>query len=186
MSKPVTFTIELDLDSHLARHLGYDEEGEVVQEPTTVEDVVLGLAAQKVVDRLLSGYRGDDPTKELRATVLGKADELAAERVGQHVEAAFDQLIHETNDDGSEVLSHTLRESIVKATKAATQLRVERRDSFSQTDSVLEKLVREEVDRTVEREVKKEIEDAKAKARGEVAKRVSEALAASLAPKTTF
>lgn len=183
--KPVTLEITLDLSDHLARHVGYDEDGEPSQEPMTVEDLVLGLAARKLVDQLLGStarFGKDDPARAVRQTILSKAEEMAAERVEGHVEAAFEQLIHETTDDGREVLSHTLRDAIVKATEAATKLRStdERSRGFRTNLSVLEKLVTEHVDRTVEREVKKEIESAKEKVRGEVSRKAADAIAKAL------
>lgn len=192
MAEPVTLTLTLNLDDHLARHLGYDEDGEPTQEPMSLEDLLIGLAAGKLVDRLISGpnhyvrsTRGaDDPTKALRDALLAKADELAAARVAAHVEAAFDQVIHRTSDDGREVFTETLRDAIVKATEAATRLRPykERDRLYRDNRSVLEGLVAEHVDRVVAREVTAAIDDAKNKARGEVSKRASDAIAKALAP----
>lgn len=187
MTEPLKLELTLDMDSHLARMVGYDEEGEPCQEPTTIEDVVIGLAARKLVDQVLSASRygmTDDPVKELRQTVISQAEELAAARVEQHVEAAFNQVIHETSEDGSEVFSHTLREAIVKATEAATKLREpnQRQRSYAESRSVVEKLLVEHVERTVEREVTAEIQKAKDAARAEVSRRATAAIAKALAP----
>lgn len=187
MTEPLKLTLTLDMDKHLARMVGYDEDGEPCQEPTTIEDVVIGLAANKVVDRILSASRygtADDPVKELRQTIISQAEELAAARVEQHVEAAFDQVIHQTSDDGSEVFSHTLRDAIVKATEAATKLRPlkERNSMYRENRSVIERLVSEHVDRVVEREVTAEIQKAKDAARAEVSRRATAAIAKVLAP----
>lgn len=192
MTEPVTLTLTLNLDDHLARHLGYDEDGEPTQEPMSLEDLVIGLAAGKLVERLISGpnhyvrtARGaEDPAKALRATLIEQAEARASEMVDGYVKAAFEQLIHETSEDGSEVFSHTLRAAIVKATEDATRLRplLERDRLYPEKRSVVEKLVVEHVDRTVAREVGAAIEDAKNKARAEVSKRATAAIAKALAP----
>lgn len=183
--KPVTLEITLDLSDHLARHVGYDEDGEPSQEPMTVEDLVLGLAARRLVDQLLGStarYGKDDPARALRQTILSTAEGMAAARVEQYVEAAFDQLIHETTDDGREVLSHTLRDAIVKATEAATKLRPakERANSFRNDLTVLERIVVEQVDRAVGKEIKAEIQSVKDKVRAEVSRKAADAIADAL------
>lgn len=186
---PTELTLTLDLDRHLARHIGYDEDGEPIQEPADVEELIIGLAASKLVDRIVESRtyalnRDGDPVRALRDTIIGKAEELAAERVEEHVEAAFDQLIHETSEDGSQVFSHTLRDAIIKATQNATQVRErdKRGGPFGpgRTESAVERLLREHVEAKVEREVSDEIKSAKEKARAEVSQRASDAIAKAL------
>lgn len=177
--------LELDLNTHLGKYITYDADGEPISEPMTLEDVVIGLAANKLVEKLtasVSARYGEpkDPVMALRSKLADVADTLAEEKVAVLVEQAFDQIMHRTDDAGRIVLSEKIRDTVVKAVEDAVQLRVPARDSYSRSKSVLEALVEKEVAGVVEREVKDEIESAKKKVRADVAQRAGDAIAKSL------
>lgn len=107
--------LELDLDKHLARHIGYDEEGEPVQHPTTVEDIVIGLAAEKVA---AAAYAADKQYDGLRARVTRITDETIREMVRPAIEAALAKTTTPTDPYGNpKGEPSTLEEHIIEVTR---------------------------------------------------------------------
>lgn len=124
MTQPLEVTLTIDLDKHLARHVGYDEDGEPVQEATTVEDVVLGLAASKIAASAINTAVKDE-YNGLRTMVRQVAESEIRERLRPLIDEALTRSIQPTNPYGeatkepmtfSEVIIQTARDMLTKTT----------------------------------------------------------------------
>jgi hypothetical protein len=180
MAEPITLTIDLDLDQHLVRHIGYDEDGEERTAPQTLEDVVIGQVVEELVNRAVrdqqSGYSG------LRKRVEDITREEISAAVRPLVAKALEGPIRRTNSYG-EVLDRnptTLRDMIFEqVTKALTK--GSQQDRYGQrSTSVLSDLVKEHVDRILAKELKGEIDKAKAEVVGAVRAKGAEVLAETI------
>lgn len=108
--------LELDLDKHLAQHYGYDEEGEPVQQPTTLEDIVIGMVAQQVRATLIT----DDTKRHLNDRVRGIRDEEVRAAIRPLIEEALTRSIQPTDIYGNpKGEATTLAEVITKEAKTA-------------------------------------------------------------------
>lgn len=162
MAEPIRLTIDLDLDQHLDRFTGYDEDGEERTEPQTLEGVVIDQVVTALVNRAVrdeqSGYPG------LRKRVEAITREEITEAARPMVAKALEGPIRRTNSYG-EVIDKkptTLRDMIVDQVGSALTQR-SRQDSYGrQSKSVLSDLVEEHVNRTLAKELKAEIDKAKA------------------------
>lgn len=180
MAQPMVFTLSLDLDNHLARHIGYDDDGDPIEGPTTVEDLVLQMAADRLVRQVMrEGYdwRGD-----LRKRVNSIRDEVIAEKLRPDIEAAFAGPIQKTNNYGDPVGEPTtLREVVVG--RVEEWLKSSDRDSFRNPKGLTkpQQLIAEEVDRVLAREMKDAIAAAKAEVVAAVQAKGAELLAQTIA-----
>lgn len=77
--------LDLDLNAHLARHIGYDEDGDIVQQPTTLEDVVqqwIHEAVNHKVAREL-GEALDEGKAQVKAALQSEGARIMAEAIGK-------------------------------------------------------------------------------------------------------
>lgn len=180
MAQPTEITLSLDLDSYLAVHRGYDEDGESIQSPTTVEDIVLRIAADSIVRHVMrDGYdwRGD-----LRNRVGSIRDDLIAEKLRPDIDAAFAGPVQKTNTYGDPVGEPvTMREVIVG--RVEEWLKSSDRDSYRNPKGLTkpQQLIAEEVDRVLAREMKEAIAAAKAEVVAAVQAKGAELLAQTIA-----
>lgn len=180
MGTPITIELTIDLDKHLANHVGYDEEGDPVQGPTTVEDVILGMVADKLVERVTSGI--DDYRSTVRDRVAAIRDEEIRKLVAPAVNEAFEAPIRRTNDYGVPTgPERTLHEEIVtKATEWLTSYDPNSRYGDRRLTRA-EALVKEQVDRAMNRELSAAIGSAKAEVIAAVQAKGAEVLAKTIA-----
>jgi hypothetical protein len=180
MAEPITLTIDLDLDQHLVRFTGYDEDGEERTAPQTLEDVVIGQVVSTLVAMAVrdehSGYR------DLRKRVEEVTREEITAAVRPMVAEALEGPIRRTNSYG-EVLDRnptTLRDMIFEQVTTALT-KGSRQDTYGrQSKSVLSDLVQEHVERILAKELKGEIDKAKAEVVGAVRAKGAEVLAETI------
>ena len=153
--------IDLDLNAHLARHGGYDEDGEPVSSPTTIEDVVLGLAAQKIVTSILTS----EAKSYLHSAVQRIRDDEIREQLRPLIADALARSVQPTDHFGNpKGEPTTLAEVITKQAKAeATAPRDQGYGKPKRT--LVQEIVAKEVDRTFRAELAKELEAGKAEVR---------------------
>lgn len=180
MAEGQTLTITLDLEAHLARHIGYDENGEPVQGPTTIEDIVLGLVADKLVERVVNhgNVQGRPYWEDIRSRVKSVKDEVIRERVAPLVEQAMTEPIQRTDDFGvPRGEPTTLRAEILKTAQSWLSSPDPSYSADRVRKSRVQKLIADEVDRALTSELKAAVTAAKA----EVTAAVQEKGAAVLA-----
>lgn len=111
---PIRVNLEIDLDKYLVAFRGYDGDGELIEQPQTLEEVVLERAASIVADRV-----SRDESKGLRDRVHGITQEEIRARIIPVVEAAITSPIQRTNDYGNPVGEAVpLTDEIVRLTHA--------------------------------------------------------------------
>lgn len=116
MTDPLKIELELDINGHLARHLGYNEEGEPIQQPTTLEDVVLGMAAE----RLVRSVTADEAKRYMRERISAIRDEEIRAAIRPLIEEALTRSIQPTDHYGNpKGEPTTLAEVITKEAKTA-------------------------------------------------------------------
>lgn len=193
--EPIKIEVELDLARHLAGDPVRDpEDGEVLGvEPTTLEDIVIGLAARTLVEQLVGrsatyGLPEDERKtvqvrrEKIRDAILSAAAEHATAATDEMVRAEFEALVARPGEDGRSVIEETIRQTVSRRIDEALKLRGpdSRRDPYRTTRSVLEELVAEHVDRAVAGDVKRAIEKGKQEVLGEVRKQAAAAYAKAL------
>jgi hypothetical protein len=163
MAEPVTLTLVLDLDRNIATHVTYDDEGESITSPTTVEELVLDLAAKALVDRTIA-KAGKQWPGDMLDRVRNIRDEQIREILGPMVTEAVERSFTPTDTFGSpRGEPTTLRDEIVKQGVQWLQGREgEFRNPSRRTH--IQQLIYDEV----ERAMAKELKDAMAKAKAEV------------------
>lgn len=160
-TKPITIELELDLDKHLALHLGYDEDGEPVQEATTVEDVVLGLAANK----LLASSVKAEASSFLRQRVESIRDEEIRAQIRPLITEALTKSLQPTGAYGEPKGEPTTLSEII-AKQALAELQTPRDQGYGrQKRTLVHEIIGKEVDHKFTAELKKEIEAGKEQVR---------------------
>lgn len=185
MAPPTTITIELNLDDHLARHLGYDEDGEHVQGPMTVEDLVLGLVAQKLVRNVVDRAAGkgrDGWYDSLGRKVAEIRDTLIAEQLEPLVREALEGEYRATNGFGEPVGQPTTLRSVI-AKQVDDWLNSRDGDTYRNPKRLtrLSALVAEQVDKAMTKELSAAVADAKAQVVAAVKAKGAEVLAKTIA-----
>lgn len=178
MSDPIELTITLDLDSKLATYL--DADGEYAGSgPTTLEDIVLDMAAKRLVD---TAVRQRDTYTPLRERVGKVRDEAIRKKIEPMIEDALSAPIRRTNSFGEAVGDETTLRALI-ADQATTALKVSNTGNpnrFRDQDTTLAKFIREEVDRTLKAELKKALDEAKAQVLARVQEAGGEVIADTL------
>lgn len=181
MTAPLELTITLDLDGHLAGEQIYDDEGDPAGAvPTTLESVVLGMAAKQLADRAVrdaeSGYPG------LRDRVKRIRDEAIRAQVEPLITEALSAPMRVTNSFGEPTGSETtLRALIAEQATAALKVSDTRNPNrFPERDTTLTKFIRDEIDRALKAELKKALDEAKAQVLARVQEAGGEVIADTL------
>lgn len=167
MTTPIKVEIELDIDKHL--HSEYRQVGEedFAPVPSTLETLVLNLAAQKLLTQtgILSGADRDYTTKrlslvqELRDRVNTIRDEEIRVQVKPIIAEALAGQIRKTNAYGEPTgQTTTLREIIGK--EAERILARKDGDSYGHKGTI-EALIREQVQTAFVKEMKAEMDKAR-------------------------
>lgn len=180
MAQPIELTIALDLDKKLAGEPIRDADGEYVGSgPTTLEDVVLGMAAQQMVDRAV---RQPDVYTPLRDRVAKVRDEVIREKVEPLIEEALSAPIRRTNSFGEQAGEETTLRAIIaqQATDALKVSNTSNPNRFRDADTTLSKFIKEEVDRALKAELRKELDEAKAQVLARVQEAGGEVIADTL------
>lgn len=153
--------LELDLAGHLARHIGYNEDGEPVQEPTTLEDVVLGMAAQSIAGTVVA----DEAKDYLRQRVYNLRDAEIREQLRPLVAEAIARSIQPTDPFGNPKGDPTtLAEVITK--EAKTALTVPKESGYGNPKrTLIQQIIADEINTTF----RKELADAVAEGKKAVA-----------------
>lgn len=164
MTDKVAVKIQLDF-SRMRRVVGWDEEGEPVEEPMTMEDAVVEAAARQVLASAKSDVR------EL-------VREAARKQIGESIRAIIEPLIVEALTASIQPYNSygepkgepvTLREVIVK--KATEEFRLpSSRNYHPDKATLIEAVIREEVHKAL----KKDLVDAISEARKQVLAAVQE------------
>lgn len=180
MADPIEVTLSIDLDKHLAKHIGYDEEGDPIQSPSTVEDVVLGLVADKLVATLFR--EGYDWRGNLTRRVASIRDEQIAAAVRPDVEAALAGTVQKTNSYGDPVGEPTTMRDLIVA-RVDEWLKSSDRDSFRNPKGLTkpQAIIAEQVDKVLAKEMKAAVDAAKAEVVAAVQAKGAELLAQTIA-----
>lgn len=160
-AKPIKIELELDLDQYLARSMGYDEDGEPVTEPTTVEDVILGLAANK----LLASSAKQEAGSWLLTRVQSIRDEEIREQIRPLITEALTKALQPASVYGEpKGEPTTLAEIITK--QALAELRTPRDQGYGhQKKTLVQEMITKEVTSSFTAELKKELEAGKEQVR---------------------
>lgn len=178
MTRPVEITLTLDLDAHLSQHIGYDEDGEPIQQATELEDVLIGLAANKMVERLVSQRGNWDGA--VRDRVNRVRDEVIVERVTPLIDEALAAAVQPTNRFGEPAAEPTTLRSVI-VREATAWLTKPSGDGFARDrKSNIARIIGEEVDRAFNRELKAAIDAAKAEVSAAVQAKGAEVLAQTI------
>lgn len=177
MSEPITITIDLDLDRHLAEHRGFDHEGEPVSGPTTVEDVVLGLVVDRLVNRFVSGRGAWDNT--VRDRVNEVTHEVIVEKITPMVTDAIAAGVQKTNSYGEPIGEPVTMRDVIVAT-AKEWLEKPTNDYGRDRKTRLQALLHDEVERAMKAELKATIDAAKAEVEAAVREKGAEVLAETI------
>lgn len=174
MSDPIVVNLTLDLDKHLARYAGYDADGEPVQEPTTIEDVVLHMATREFVQSL-----DRDVKSEVGRRVREIRDEEIRRQVAPLIEEAIAKSVQETDSYGNpKGEPRTMAEIIVAEAKTALS---KPKDPYARNKGTLvEEFVRAEVAAAFTKELKQAADAAKAEVLAAVKERGAEVLASTI------
>jgi hypothetical protein len=177
VSNPIELKITLDLDRHLAGEAILDNDGDYVGTgPTTLEDVVLGMVADKLAHRAARDAESGYPS--LRDRVKAIRDEAIRAKVEPAIEEALTAPIRRTNTYGEPVGEETTLRDVI-ADQVTKQLKVTNaRSGFD--DSTLTKFIREEVQKALKADLKKELDRAKAAVLSEVQSAGAEVIADTL------
>lgn len=170
---PTSITIDLNLDPYLVRHIGYDADGEPIEEPQTIEDVILERAAVLFVAQAVNAEKQGYNT--LRDRVSRISDEEIRARVTPLVEEAMTTPFRRTNTYGEPTgEATTLRDQIVKV---AQDYLSKPADHYSRDKgTVVQQFIAAEVKKAIAAELK----DALAAAKTEVAAAVKNHAAAMI------
>lgn len=101
-SLPVNIDLEIDLrDVMLPGHRGYDEDGEPVPAPRSVEEALFEAAAVSLANKAIEDKEGRQAYREtLRDRAREILEQKINERAGEMVEQALDQSFQPTNQFG--------------------------------------------------------------------------------------
>jgi hypothetical protein len=161
---PVNVTIELDLDKHLRNFVRFDEEGEEVSESTTIEDVILDMAARSLVVGI---------DKELRRDLGGRVreirDEIIVDELRPEIENALSQPFRRSNSYGEPTGPETtLREEIVRVAQDMLNKPVRSTARYDQQRTLVEETIHTQVHKVLASELKAAVDEAKAAVRAAV------------------
>lgn len=178
MAEPVKLELTLNLDQNLARFRGYDHEGEPVEGPTTLEDLVIQLAADTVADRVTKDSQWD----QHRQRVQTVRDEIIREKLEPLIEQALTRSLQPTDSYGQpKGEPTTLAEVIVgKATEMLTKQARVGRYPDERTATQVQAWISEAVDRHVKAELSKALEEAKAEVKAAVRKQGAAVIAETI------
>lgn len=179
MPNPISVTIELDIDRHLAGETYYDSDGDPVSSgPTTLESIVIDRVCASLVDRLVASAARDDWYTGITKRVAETRDAIIAEKLAPIIDQAIEASIQPTNALGEATCAPTtLRSMIVDQAQAWLGERKGQSGYGSKTRTNLETVIHGEVDRAWQKELVAAVEAGKA----EVVAAVRESAAAVLA-----
>lgn len=170
---PLEITLTLDIDQHLARHVGYDEDGESVQQPTTIEDVVIGMAARQFVAGL-----DTDTRQRVNERVRAITDETIREQIAPLITAAIVRSVQPTDRLGNpKGDAKTMAEVIIDAAEKTLR---KSSDAYSRKGSLVDEFIKAEVGATFQRELKAAADAAKAEVVAAIKEKGSEVLAQTI------
>jgi len=180
MAVPIEVTLSLDLDKHLASLKGYDSEGDPIEAPTTVEAVVLGMAADRLIEQMArSGY---DWRSDLARRVASVRDDMIAAALRPDVEAALLAPVQKTSNYGDPLGAPTTVRDLIVA-KVEEWLTSANRDSYKNPRGLTkpQEIIAGEVDRAMGKEMKDAIDAAKAEVVAAVQAKGAEIMAQTIA-----
>ena len=174
--EPIKLNLELNLDQHLIRFRGYNQDGEEVVEPQTVEDIVLDLAAQRVAAQVEK-----DVKVELAQRLRDLTDTEIRERVQPLIVEAMARPFRRSNPYGEATGPETtLREEITRV--ALDQLTKPTRDRYgSDSTTFVQSFIKEAVQKELKAELKVALDDAKAQVRAAVTTQAAEMIQQTIA-----
>ena len=170
---PTEITLTLDLDKHLARYVGYDADGEAVQEPTTIEDVVIQMAARQFVESL-----DRDVKSEVSRRVKEIRDEVIREQVRPLVVEAIERSVQATDAYGNPKGEPKTMAEVIVQTATDSLRKTDRYTNGGRT--LVEEFIRTEVGAAFAKELKQAADAAKAEVLAAVKERGGEVLAATI------
>lgn len=178
MADPIEITLSIDLDKHLAKHIGYDEDGDPIQSAATVEDVVLDMVAEKIVGSVMR--EGYDWRRVLQERVNRVRDEAILARVLPDIEAALATPVRRTNSYGEPTGEPTSMRDVIVST-VEKWLTSPSGDSYDRNRLTKpQKFIAEHVDRVLQKEMKVAVDAAKAEVLAAVQAKGAELIAKTI------
>jgi hypothetical protein len=165
MSAPTKIELELSFDDYLVRFRGYDSEGEALESPQTIEDLIIDIAAGKLVQHAVNSQQsGWDSIRDRVKNIT--AEEIRA-RVVPLIEDALSKGFQQTNSYGEPTGKvTTLREVIVAEAQAYL---TKPADSYGRDKgTVIQQFIRTEVAKAVKDELDEALKQARADVLGAV------------------
>ena len=175
-SKP-EITLTLDLDAYIAsmRHTWNNDE-ERFEEPVTLEELILNLAARILADRAVRSSAIQEEWNGLTRRVHDIRDQEIRARIIPAVEEAIAAPFRASNAygelTGPEI---TLRDCIMKEAKSYLTKPVS--SGYGESLTVIQKFIRDEVKKTIDAEMKDALSQARAEVSAAVKDRAAELIA---------
>ena len=167
---------DLDLDKHLANHIGYDEDGEPVQQATTLEDVVLGMVAQRLTQTVIT----DESKRHLYDRVARIRDEEIREQIRPLIAEALTRSIQPTDHYGNPKGEPTTLAEVITR-EAKTALTVPKEGGFGKPKRTLvQEVIADAVTVQFRKELGEDIEEGKKAVRAALRKEGAEVLRATI------
>lgn len=175
---PIELTFSLDIDQYLVRFNGYDQDGEEVVEPQTLEDVLLERAAA-----MLSTRVAKDVTKELSTRLRQITDEAIRTQVVPIVEKTLATPFRRSNAYGEPSGPETtMRDEIVRV---ATEYLTKPADNYhSERGTAVQAFIKAEVEKAMKAELKAALDEAKTQVRTAVTEQAASLITQTLAATT--
>lgn len=184
MTQPVTITLQLDLDRHLIGDTYTDPEtGEPTAGPTTLEDVVLHMAAQQLVDRVINQQTGKGGWFDSLSKKVGTIrDDVIRARLEPLIEEAVTASVQPTNGLGEATCAPTtLRSIIVERGTQYLQGRESNPGRNPGRKTRLQAIIDDSVDRAFKRDLQAAIDAGKAEALGAIRAAAADVVAGTIA-----
>lgn len=164
MSNPIKVELTLDLDKHI--HSGWRQTSEDDYAPieTTLETLVLDLAARKVADM---STRDRELTTEIRSRVAQLRDDEIRAHVRPLIEEALTRSLQRTNSFGEPAGEETTLRDLILAevgaeVKRLASVKTDRYAARSDARTPLQEMIEKEVGAAFAKDVRAELDKAKA------------------------
>lgn len=174
--QPIKLDLTLDLDHSLRSFHGFDRDGEAVAGPTTVEELVVIAAADRLIERQMA--RGSRPLANMIDEV--RTEEIRA-RVVPMVEAALAGPVQRTDTWGAPNGAPTTIPELVagQVSEYLTRPLPGRRSDDRRTS--LQTFIADEVEKAVTGELRAALDEAKATVRQAVVAQAAEVIQETIA-----
>lgn len=185
-AQPIKVELEIDLNQVLGTNsIRYDDEGTPVSEPTTIEDLILHMAATKIADRAVASGGEGIGWSDLRRRVGAIRDDTLRKLLKPMLTEAVNSSLRATNAYGEPTGDEmTVREYIVRLAREQLQVRgTQNHLGTKQQATLLQIIIAEELDAAFRKEIAGLVAGAKADVVDSVRETASQILAEEILKK---